>query len=255
MNKRISETLLQIERDHYVRIIYACESGSRAWGFASKNSDFDVRFIYVHPRDWYLTIADKRDVIELPVDALLDVNGWDIRKTLQLLRRSNSPLMEWLSSPMRYSCLDAAVHPLLDLSRKAFLPAASFHHYLSMAKNNLSKAQDSDKPKIKSYLYALRPMLCCKWIKMNGSQPPMLIDALLAAFLPDRSSVIRSRLDEIMRTKKEGLEATEIERSPLIEDYLSGELDDLGLYSPPKVAKEALESFDELFRGMLKLFD
>src|SRR6266540_6264764 len=116
MIEKISEALNDVENEHNIRIIYACESGSRAWGFASLDSDFDVRFIYVHSRDWYLSIAEKRDVIELPADDLLDVNGWDIRKTLRLLRRSNSPLMEWLISPIKYLCMDSAFNPLLALS-------------------------------------------------------------------------------------------------------------------------------------------
>jgi len=253
MEKRISEALLQIEDEHNVRIIYACESGSRAWGFASQDSDFDVRFIYVHPSDWYLSIADKRDVIEMPIDKLLDINGWDIRKTLQLLRRSNSPLMEWLVSPIKYRCIEAAVNPLLLLSKKAFLPESSFHHYLSMSRNNLSKVQDTDTPGIKSYLYALRPMLCCKWIRMFDSQPPILIDDLLLVFLPDTGDEIRRYVDRIIRMKKDGIELAEIDRSAIFEDYLMSQLSELSLCSFKKTAKEALESFDMLFRKMLKI--
>jgi hypothetical protein len=102
MKSRILKKLIEIEKNNDVKVIYACESGSRAWGFASEDSDYDVRFIYVHSKDWYLTIADKRDVIEIPFDGDLDINGWDIRKSLKLLRKSNSPLLEWLSSPIKY---------------------------------------------------------------------------------------------------------------------------------------------------------
>ena len=80
MHDRIDAALTQIETDHQVRILYACESGSRAWGFASTDSDYDVRFIYVHPRDGYLSVFQGRDVIELPIDNVLDINGWDLRK-------------------------------------------------------------------------------------------------------------------------------------------------------------------------------
>jgi len=102
MKKRILQELDEIENKHGVKIIFACESGSRAWGFASEDSDYDVRFIYVHSKDWYLSIEKKRDVIELPLDEVLDINGWDIRKSLRLLRKSNAPLLEWLSSPIVY---------------------------------------------------------------------------------------------------------------------------------------------------------
>ena len=102
MHDRIDAALTQIETDHQVRILYACESGSRAWGFASTDSDYDVRFIYVHPRDWYLSVFQGRDVIELPIDSVLDVNGWDLRKSLQLLEQSNPTLLEWIQSPIVY---------------------------------------------------------------------------------------------------------------------------------------------------------
>ncbi len=102
MTKTILENLTLIEHDHNVRILYAVESGSRAWGFASKNSDFDVRFIYIHTLDWYLSIQEKRDVIEIPINDDLDISGWDLRKALGLLRKTNPPLLEWLGSPIIY---------------------------------------------------------------------------------------------------------------------------------------------------------
>lgn len=77
MKNTILSHLKTIETEEHVRILYACESGSRAWGFPSADSDFDVRFIYIHPRDWYLSIEQQREVIERPVDGQLDINGWD----------------------------------------------------------------------------------------------------------------------------------------------------------------------------------
>lgn len=104
MYAEILARLEQIEKDEDVTIFYACESGSRAWGFPSADSDYDVRFIYVRPRDWYLSIdvEEKRDVIERPINDALDISGWDLRKALKLLRKSNPPLLEWLSSPIVY---------------------------------------------------------------------------------------------------------------------------------------------------------
>ena len=115
MQAEIKAKLDIIEQDNGVTILYACESGSRAWGFPSKDSDYDVRFIYVHPIHWYLSIVEKRDVIDLPVDGLLDINGWDLRKSLRLMQKSNSPLNEWLSSPIRYRCRDFAIHYIIEL--------------------------------------------------------------------------------------------------------------------------------------------
>jgi predicted nucleotidyltransferase len=184
MKVKILENLKRIEIDYGVKIILACESGSRAWGFPSKDSDYDVRFIYVHPRDWYLPIHGKRDVIELPIDAELDINGWDIRKSLRLLRKSNSPLLEWLSSPIVYKNVEAAIFPFFELSKRAFLPESSCHHYLSMARSNILKFQNGQDVKIKTYLYAARTILCCKWIIKRMNQPPMQLQDLLKKCLP-----------------------------------------------------------------------
>ena len=128
MKRRIEHELNEIEKNYKVKLIYACESGSRAWDFASEDSDYDVRFIYVHPKDWYLTIANKKDVTEIPFDGVLDINGWDIKKSLKLLRKSNSPLLEWLSSPIRYRNVRPVINALVELSADAFLPESSCHH-------------------------------------------------------------------------------------------------------------------------------
>src|ERR1044072_9601128 len=103
MQEIIQQQIRNIEKEHHVRILYACESGSRAWGFASPDSDYDVRFIYTRRADDYLSISERRDVIELPVNEVLDIGGWDIRKALQLFLKSNAPLYEWLQSPVVYA--------------------------------------------------------------------------------------------------------------------------------------------------------
>src|SRR6478609_457570 len=100
--QRVNDVLARLEAEQNVRVLYACESGSRAWGFASRDSDYDVRFLYVHRRDWYLSVEDRRDVIEKPIAEDLDVSGWELRKALRLLRKSNPPLHEWLKSPIVY---------------------------------------------------------------------------------------------------------------------------------------------------------
>jgi uncharacterized protein len=98
----ILDRLLAIEAEHGVRALYACESGSRGWGFASPDSDYDVRFIYVHPLPWYLRVSAQRDVIEVPISDELDINGWELRKALSLLKKGNATLIEWLDSPVVY---------------------------------------------------------------------------------------------------------------------------------------------------------
>lgn len=167
----IKEELKCIEEMHNVKILYACESGSRAWGFPSKDSDYDVRFIYINHPDWYLSIDDKRDVIELPINDLLDINGWDIRKALKLFRKSNPPLQEWLLSDIVYYQKYDFINNLRALSSEVFSPISCFYHYLNMARNNYREYLQGDQVKIKKYFYVLRPVLACKWIEQHNTMP------------------------------------------------------------------------------------
>jgi predicted nucleotidyltransferase len=250
MKNRILKELDNIEHTHSVRIIYACESGSRAWGFASKDSDYDVRFIYAHPNDWYLSIAEKKDVIEIPVNQELDISGWDIRKSLRLLRKSNSPLLEWLSSPIVYKNVEAAVVPFYTLSKRAFLPESSCHHYLSMARNSIAKFQNEQDVKIKSYLYAARTLLCCKWIIERINQPPMQIQDLLNEYLP--TGKIRNFLDALIDLKGNDSESTRIERSSQFEEYMNEEFHSLDAKIPKNPDKIPLKEFDSVFKNILE---
>src|ERR1041385_3130769 len=115
MDNIIKQRLSSIELNSNVQVLFAAESGSRAWGFPSPDSDYDARFIYVHPKDYYLSIDDQRDVLEMPVDGVLDINGWDIRKALKLFAKSNAPLFEWLQSPIVYKSDDGFHKALVEL--------------------------------------------------------------------------------------------------------------------------------------------
>lgn len=134
--EQILDSLQRLEVDHDVKVLFACESGSRGWGFASPDSDYDVRFIYVNRLSWYLTVESGRDVIEQPISGDLDVNGWDLRKTLQLLRQSNPTLLEWLRSPIVYLEEADTVARLRALAEDGFSAVRGYHHYVSMAKKN-----------------------------------------------------------------------------------------------------------------------
>lgn len=122
MREIIIDKLKGIEQNNNVKILYACESGSRAWGFASPDSDYDVRFIYIHNPDYYLSIDNADDVIELPVNEVLDISGWDIRKALKLFRKSNPPLMEWLQSPIVYACNEEFYAQMTALAPQYYIP-------------------------------------------------------------------------------------------------------------------------------------
>ena len=136
MKDIIKAELKRIEEEHEIKILLAIESGSRGWGFASTDSDYDIRFIYIHRPEWYLSIDEKRDVIEYPVNNLLDISGWDIRKTLKLFRKSNPPILEWLQSPVIYIERADFAENLRKLTTEFFSPKSCMYHYLNMASGN-----------------------------------------------------------------------------------------------------------------------
>lgn len=154
MRARVLQELDRIERERNVTVLYACESGSRAWGFASTDSDYDVRFVYVEKPDWFMQVDAPRDVIERPLDDELDVSGWELRKTLGLLRKSNPTLLEWLDSPLVYRQHVEATQPLRALAETFYSPPAARSHYLSMAKKNFRGYLQGDTVRFKVLLRA-----------------------------------------------------------------------------------------------------
>ncbi len=130
MQNIIIEKLNDIEQAENITILHAVESGSRAWGFASPDSDYDVRFFYVRPKAYYLRLDRTRDVLEYPLNDLLDINGWDIDKTLKLLHASNPTLFEWSNSPIVYITTDE-FKQLLPLIGNYFVAKSGLWHYLT----------------------------------------------------------------------------------------------------------------------------
>ena len=180
---QIKNKLDLIEYEEKTRIILAVESGSRAWGFASPDSDYDARFIYVRRPEDYIKLQPVRDVIEWQLDDVFDVSGWDLQKALRLLHESNPTLHEWCASPIVYK-ENALADPLRELAARHFNPKKTFHHYLSMAGNNYKIYLTGEEVKLKKYFYALRPVLAARWVLEEATAPPMLFDDLVAAKLP-----------------------------------------------------------------------
>ncbi|MBY9079177.1 nucleotidyltransferase domain-containing protein [Paenibacillus sp. HN-1] len=219
INQVILEELRSIEEEEGVRILYACESGSRAWGFPSKDSDYDVRFIYIRPVDWYLSIFDKRDVIERPISDMLDINGWDLRKALSLFRKSNPPLLEWLQSPIVYKENRLITEQIREISPLTFSPKSCIHHYLHMAKGNYRDYLQGDQVKIKKYFYVLRPILACEWIEKYDAMPPIEFDRLVEELVAAGSD-LRAVIDELLVRKRAGDEMDFEPRINPINEYL-----------------------------------
>lgn len=222
MRLNIKKRLEEIEKDFNVTIILAVESGSRAWGFESTDSDYDVRFIYKHNFDWYINVLPKRDVIELPINAIDDYSGWDIRKALFLLNKSNPVLFEWLKSPIVYKKQDSDVDLLLTAIAKYFNPVASIYHYLSMAKTNYKDHLQDEYVKAKKYFYALRPILACTWIEKENEIPPIEFDKLLAN-IADKE--LLDAINDLLKRKKAGVELGKEKRIDCINSYIESNIE------------------------------
>ncbi|WP_020560918.1 nucleotidyltransferase domain-containing protein [Thiofilum flexile] len=188
-----TEVLAQLNRlaqEQGVTIISAIESGSRAWGFPSPDSDYDVRFIYAHAPEWYIQLAPERDVIELPVNAVLDISGWDVRKAMQLANQGNSVIQEWLISPLVYQEDTARVLALRQLVASTFSAKATFHHYRAMATGMIT-ALDEPTIKLKRFFYISRATLSALWVLQHHTMPTIVFPELLAA-LTDKAVMLQT---------------------------------------------------------------
>lgn len=223
MKAEIVATLEQLAIQEEVSVLYACESGSRAWGFASTNSDYDVRFIYLYPMERYLTIERERDTIELPVNEILDVSGWDLRKTLQLMRKSNPVIFEWLQSPIVYSEWKGFKDELFLLAKECFSAKASIHHYLGGTRKSIQNGALEDCVKVKTYFYALRPLLSAMWIAEYREIPPMEFHTLLK--LVEEREDLLDAIRSLLHIKKEVKEADTVEAIPIIRHFIRDEFE------------------------------
>ncbi|MER5138288.1 MULTISPECIES: nucleotidyltransferase domain-containing protein [Providencia] len=215
MRERIQKTLAEIETTHRVKILFACESGSRGWGFASCDSDYDVRFIYVHQLDWYLTLDRKRDVIEKPIDNELDVSGWELSKALKLMRNSNPALIEWLHSPIVYHKDASFIQQFELLASKFYSPLKARYHYLSIAKRNLREDFKGETVRLKKYFYILRAILALRWIEHSKIMPPMAFSQLVSATVTDHA--VLAEINELLVIKQNVDESEYGSRRPAID--------------------------------------
>ncbi|SDF22579.1 hypothetical protein SAMN04488542_107105 [Fontibacillus panacisegetis] len=253
IQQQIMEELRRIEREEDVRILYACESGSRAWGFPSKDSDYDVRFIYIRPLEWYLSIFEKRDVIERPISDMLDVNGWDLKKALNLFRKSNPPLLEWLQSPIRYMENYSVAEQIRSISPYTFSPKSCMYHYLHMARGNYRDYLQGDQVKIKKYFYVLRPILACEWIEKFNTMPPIEFHALIDSLVPEGSE-LKQVIQNLLSRKIAGEELDYEAKINPINDFLEERISYYERTASSMQTSETDQSkqLDDLFRSALK---
>jgi predicted nucleotidyltransferase len=247
MEAIIKNKLAEIEAVHGVRILYACESGSRAWGFPSPDSDYDVRFIYVHSQEQYLRIDELRDVIELPINEVLDINGWELRKALRLFRKSNGPIFEWLQSPIIYQ-RDSSFHQhLLEVMPSHFNKRAMMHHYLSMTNTVMKEDLSGDELKLKKYFYVLRPLLACLWMITYNQVPPMEFDRLRELLSPDLNDLV----DELLAQKLQVNESHKIKPLAPLHHWLREQLKNCEAQVPEATKAAQEDDLNRIFRKYL----
>ncbi|ABI64465.1 MULTISPECIES: nucleotidyltransferase domain-containing protein [Maricaulis] len=225
MHDTILNQLRQIETRENVRILFAIESGSRAWGFPSPDSDYDARFVYARPRDWYLSLEPGRDVIELPIDGDLDINGWDIKKALNLLLKPNPVLLEWLSSPIRYMWDETTCARLKGFAERVAHGPACVHHYFNLGESLLNRhIAPKDQVNLKKYFYIVRPAMALRWVRMHADIiPPMNFQELLAGI--DVSAELTDALNELLIAKSQSKEVGLAPRVGVIDAFIEAEFD------------------------------
>jgi predicted nucleotidyltransferase len=226
---QIYNVIGEIQRKHDVQIIYACESGSRTWGFESPDSDYDIRFLYIQNLRKYLCVHEKRDVIEASVPIYnLDFSGWDLKKALYLLGKGNPPLIEWLKSPVVYYNDFKITDGLKGLSELFWSPTAAVDHYYHMARNNYNQyIKDKNELWIKKYFYVLRPILCVNWIEKYSQFPPVLFNDLLTLI---NDTELLYNIGILLRQKRAGEELRHGFRVESISTYLDNEINRLEEY-------------------------
>lgn len=248
----INRRLKQAEQEESVRILLAVESGSRAWGFASPKSDFDVRFIFVHPKDWYLSfdLEDRRDVIEYSITDEIDLYGWDLRKALRLYWKSSPMFVEWLLSPITYIENGCFRQKVCELLPEVYSLESGIFNFLNMAKTDYHKFFKDDKVPLKKYLYVLRSLLSIRWIEKNALAAPIEFDKLLG-LLRDQKT-LHNDIENLLSKKRGVPELGLSEPIESINDFIQAEFDRLAIIKPQRLKRlEPLPKLNELFSTIL----
>lgn len=246
----IQKELLKIEQEENLKILFACESGSRAWGFPSRDSDYDVRFIYLRPKEWYLSIDDQKDTLEFPINDVLDISGWDIRKALKLFRSSNAVIYEWLQSPVIYKEGAGFRERIKALFDDFFSLRAGMHHYLGMTLNPFRNDLQAEQIRLKKYFYALRPILACRWIRTKKSVPPMEFGKLRELII--EHDELNQIIDQLLERKQQGNEQDTIAPIRILNHFIENEIREAELFTSEfQKTRGNTEVLDALFRELL----
>lgn len=244
MHAQVVRQLQSIEAAHGITVLYACESGSRGWGFASTDSDYDVRFIYVHRLPWYLQVSPARDVIEVPISGELDISGWELRKALGLMKKGNATLLEWLDSPIVYRADAWFLQSIQAAAVQTHQAERSFYHYIHMARGNYRDYLRGDTVRLKKYLYVLRPLLATLWIEQGRGLVPTRFGTLVDTLV--QGDELKQAIAELLAHKRLATEAEHGKPWPALNTFIDTELTRLEQASPPAHQTTDFSALDKL---------
>ncbi|MRW89054.1 nucleotidyltransferase domain-containing protein [Duganella sp. FT80W] len=248
----ILQRIRAAEAEHGVRVLLAVESGSRAWGFASPNSDYDARFIYVHPKDWYVSVGleEQRDVIEYPIVDDIDINGWDLRKALRLFWKSNPAFVEWIQSPIIYVEQGGFAEAARTLLSTVYSCESGIYHYRSMAKTNYRGYLKAEMVPLKKYFYVLRPLLSVRWLERYGTAAPIEFAKLL--HLIEDQPALLADIDALLAKKRAAPEMGLDRPVASIDAFIDAELLRLETSAPDRIQRgNVLPELNQLFHHAL----
>jgi len=254
---RVAAALDGIEAREGVRILFAVESGSRAWGFPSPDSDYDCRFVHLRPLGDYLKLIPPRDFIEMPIEDDLDVNGWDARKALLLLLKGNAVVIEWLTAPIVYRERPGERAGWLDLAERIAPRAGIARHYLHLGESMFDRARGTGRPiKLKKLFYALRPAAALRWLRLheNAVVAPMHFPILMAEC--DAPRDVLDATADLLARKAATREMGEGESPACLIDFMAAEFATARQTWPqrsPRPGREAVEAADAFFRRLVGL--
>lgn len=248
---QIKHAIEQVCHARDITCLHAIESGSRAWGFASPDSDYDVRLIYCHKTDWYLSLFEGKNTFEFIEEDLLtvpfDIGGWDIKKALQLIYKSNAVIFEWLHSPIVYQQESELIDRLKVISLDYFKPITIFHHYQGMAKTATATLDLTAPVKLKKVFYLLRALLAAKWVITHATPPPVIMAQMFE--LIDHATQVE--ILQLIEIKSNYNESHTLPLSPLLQDAIAQlwiDIDQPVFTEKPKADATALNNF---FRQVL----
>lgn len=255
---QIDARLDDIQREHKVKLLLAIESGSRAWGFPSPDSDYDCRFLYLRPIDHYLTLFPERDVVETPLEGELDVNGWDLQKALKLLLKGNAVVIEWLTSPIIYKADRKFREDMINLAHEIADRSLVGRHYLHLGLRQRKAYFANDKEVgLKKIFYALRPAAALRWLRLHSEKAvaPMHFPTLMQeSDVPaDVADIVHALTEQKAKTRELGKGTLPKPVAAFIdkEFLLASELFET---NPRPARTEAVRLADQFFRSTLTRF-